>query len=284
VEEVQRGGAISPPAGKLGEALPAGQRTATCSALDELELARLGRSDFLEMLRTFPKLRRRLVEMAIQRLRHDFDNHPAMRQHVEQGLYQGQSLLLLDLTRCTQCGECVRACEDQHGTASHGMTITRLLLEGRQFGDYMVARSCRSCKDAYCMVGCPVDSIHRGKHLQIVIEDHCIGCGLCAENCPYDNIFMPPNLKAAPELAESGAPPGGVSEAAGRGEAQPAGRLDVRAEVRQPKAATCDLCDAEGERDEPLPRCVYACPHDAAHRMTGEQLLYKMMSAGTRVV
>jgi Fe-S-cluster-containing hydrogenase component 2 len=268
------------PAGKLGEALPAGTRTATCSALDELELARLSRADFLDMLRTFPTLRRRLVEMAIQRLRHDFDNHPSMRQYIEQGLYQGQSLLLLDLTRCTQCGECVRACEDQHGSASHGMPITRLLLEGRQFGDYMVARSCRSCKDAYCMVGCPVDSIHRGKHLQIVIEDHCIGCGLCAENCPYDNIFMPANLNAAPELAESGAPESGAAEAAGRGD----GPADIRAEVRQPKAATCDLCDAGGERDEPLPRCVYACPHDAAHRMTGEELLYKMMSADTPVL
>jgi Fe-S-cluster-containing hydrogenase component 2 len=46
------------------------------------------------------------------------------------------------------------------------------------------------------MVGCPVDSIHRGKHLQIVIEDHCIGCGLCAENCPYGSIFMIPNERS----------------------------------------------------------------------------------------
>ena len=128
------------------------------------------------------------------------------------------------------------------------------------------------------MVGCPVDSIHRGRHLQIVIEDHCIGCGLCAENCPYDNIFMPENLKAAEELAVSGAPAGGVAEAAGEG-ADGAGR----AEVRQPKAATCDLCDAEGNRDEPLPRCVYACPHDAAHRMTGEELLDRTMKADTIV-
>jgi Fe-S-cluster-containing hydrogenase component 2 len=40
----------------------------------------------------------------------------------------------------------------------------------------------------------------------------------------------------------------------------------------RPRAATCDLCDAEGDRDKPLPRCVYACPHDAAHRMTGDEL------------
>ena len=37
--------------------------------------------------------------------------------------------------------------------------------------------------------------------------------------------------------------------------------------VRQ-KATTCDLCAVlDGQ-----PSCVYACPHDAAHRMTGKQL------------
>lgn len=90
------------------------------------------------------------------------------------------------------------------------------------------------------MIGCPVDAIHRGKHQQIVIEDHCIGCGLCSRNCPYGNIFM---------------------------------AQDVRSPVARLKAATCDLCDAEGREDHPTPRCVYACPHDAAHRMTGDQLL-----------
>ena len=45
------------------------------------------------------------------------------------------------------------------------------------------------------MIGCPVDAIHRGRHQQIVIEDHCIGCGLCAQNCPYGNISMEPDLK-----------------------------------------------------------------------------------------
>jgi hypothetical protein len=47
----------------------------------------------------------------------------------------------------------------------------------------------------------------------------------------------------------------------------------VKVKVAQPKASTCDLCDAEGARETPRPRCVYACPHDAAERMSGEQLL-----------
>lgn len=229
-----------------------GRRTATCTALDHVELARVDGEVFLDMAQQFPAFLRNVVKMALSRAGER--PLPHMRKFIEQGLYQGQSLLVLDLTKCTRCDECTRACERQHGEASHGHEITRLLREGLHFGDFLVATACRSCKDAYCMIGCPVDAIHRGKHLQIVIEDHCIGCGLCARNCPYGNIFMQPNTLAI----------------------MPAGGDDRSGAVRlvaQQKAATCDLCDAEGRRDHPQPSCVYACPHDAAHRMTGEELL-----------
>ena len=36
------------------------------------------------------------------------------------------------------------------------------------------------------------------------------------------------------------------------------------------KATTCDLCQSLGPNHEPS--CVYACPHDAAHRMKGHEL------------
>jgi Fe-S-cluster-containing hydrogenase component 2 len=41
-----------------------------------------------------------------------------------------------------------------------------------------------------CMIGCPVGSIHRGNNREIVIEDWCIGCGMCAKQCPYGSIQM----------------------------------------------------------------------------------------------
>ena len=42
------------------------------------------------------------------------------------------------------------------------------------------------------MVGCPVGSIRRRNSLEVIIEDWCIGCGLCAKNCPYGNINLHP--------------------------------------------------------------------------------------------
>ena len=241
----------------LGEAIPTGIRSATCSALGYLELARVSRADFLPMLREFPVLRRRLVEQALDRLRSDAESNPLLREYVEQGLYEGRSLLVLDMDLCTRCDECTKACVQQHGIESHGVPVTRMLRDGLRFENYLIGTACRSCADPHCMVGCPVDSIHRGKHLQIVIEDHCIGCGLCADNCPYGNIFMVPNEHRRSEVAAE------------------EHSINI-AKLPQPKALTCDLCDAEGKLSSPQPRCVSSCPHDAAFRMTGEQLLQRV--------
>ena len=98
--------------------------------------------------------------------------------------FLAQSLLVLDLERCTRCDECTKACADAHDG------VTRLIREGLRFDKYLVASSCRSCLDPYCMVGCPVGSIRRKSTREIIIEDWCIGCRKCEENCPYGNIEM----------------------------------------------------------------------------------------------
>ncbi len=153
------------------------------------------------------------------------------------------SLLVLDLQKCTRCDECTKACADAHDG------VTRLIREGLRFDKFLVASSCRSCLDPYCMVGCPVGSIRRRDSLEIIIEDWCIGCGKCAENCPYGNINMHP-FPTGERIPDPNRP----------------GKMMA---VVQQKATACDLChDLGGE-----PSCVYACPHDAAHRMTGRELI-----------
>ncbi len=103
----------------------------------------------------------------------------------ELGILQGQKLMLIDLNRCTRCGDCVQAC-----VATHDDGHTRLFLDGPRFGDYLIPSSCRNCRDPVCMIGCPVGSIQQGENGQIVIRDWCIGCGVCARQCPYDSIQM----------------------------------------------------------------------------------------------
>jgi Fe-S-cluster-containing hydrogenase component 2/CRP-like cAMP-binding protein len=231
--------------------IPPGLRTATCSALDHVELVRIDAADFRAILDRFPEaVRRPLVAAAIDRLeqsrRAEQEAHQVpLGDFLGQGLMNAQSLLVLDLEKCTRCDECTKACADAHDG------VTRLIREGLRFDKFLVASSCRSCLDPYCMVGCPVGSIRRRESLEILIEDWCIGCGKCAENCPYGNINMHPF------------PTGEFA-------VDPEDR-DRKVPIVQQKATTCDLCRDLGPNAEPS--CVYACPHDAAHRMAGRDLI-----------
>jgi len=220
------------------------RRTATCTALDDVELVRIRGADFHTLLQRFPAVRAPLLAEARRLLKRDAEREresaSGLEPFLENGLYSAQKLLVLDLESCTRCDECTRACSDTHDG------ITRLIREGLRFENFLVASSCRSCLDPYCLVGCPVDAIHRKPRenhpgaVEIVIEDHCIGCGLCSTNCPYGNISMH-------DVADAAAP-------------------------QRRLATTCDLCrDLVGPDDDPS--CVYACPHDAAFRMSGQELL-----------
>ncbi len=213
-----------------------GRARATCTALDHVELIRISSDAFQKLIRDFPEVRDELLSYAKGLLRQDAKHASELRSEmedvIEQGLYGANNLLVLDLERCTRCDECTKACSDTHDG------ITRLIREGMRFDRFLVASACRSCMDPYCLVGCPVDAIHReGSTLQIQIENHCIGCGLCAQNCPYGNINMHHSFHPSTKEEES-------------------------------KATTCDLCMSIDGR----PSCVYACPHDAAFRLTGEEL------------
>jgi Fe-S-cluster-containing hydrogenase component 2/CRP-like cAMP-binding protein len=233
------------------------RRTASCTALDHVELVRIDRDCFRGLLDAVPALKHEVLKSAARRLGVGPRSTPAppaggapgpglvpakvaslapmRREFVEQGLYNAQRLLVLDLEACTRCDECTKACSDTHDG------ITRLIRDGLRIDKWLVASSCRSCSDPYCLVGCPVDAIHRdGQGKQIQIESHCIGCGLCANNCPYGNINMHPRPKG---------------------------------DELQQTATTCDLCSQiVGPANWRQVSCVFACPHNAAFRMTGDEL------------
>ena len=222
-----------------------GRRTATVTALDHVELVRISGDDFQEMVQRFPDIRNGLEAVAQERLEQNRAKVASastvpLENFLEQGLMEAQNLLVIDLEKCTRCDNCVRACADAHDG------ITRLIREGLRFDKYLVATSCRQCRDPLCMIGCPVGSIRRQGSLEIIIEDWCIGCGLCAKNCPYGNINLHPI-----EVVERD------PEAPSR-----------QAAVVKRKATSCDLC-----RDHEEPSCVYACPHDAAHRVDPATLI-----------
>jgi CRP-like cAMP-binding protein/Fe-S-cluster-containing hydrogenase component 2 len=214
--------------------LQAGRRTATCAAVDFVQLVRIKAEDFAKMLGEFPTISAGITEVARARRQMDLEllgrvQQASLSNFLEQELMQGQNLLLLDLNKCTRCDECVKAC-----VATHEDGVTRLIRDGLRFENFLVATSCRACMDPLCMTRCPVGSIRRKDTLDIVIEDWCIGCGNCAIDCPYGNINVVQ-----------------IDQVQGKQKAEP-----------RPKAVVCDLC-----AEFPEPNCVRACPHDAAIRV-----------------
>jgi Fe-S-cluster-containing hydrogenase component 2 len=110
------------------------------------------------------------------------------------------------------------------------------------------------CVDPVCMIGCPVGSIRRTQDLNIFIEDWCIGCGICAKQCPYDSIQMHKLEEFGEEVTEE------FSRIAEGG--------NVVAVTD--RAVVCDQCSSLPTG----PACVYACPHDAALRVNAADFLH----------
>jgi len=242
--------------GEIGLLIEPFKRSTTCTALDDVEMIKISKDDFDAVMGQYPGLREQLVKLA-----RSYSKRPAaaseeeeaakslspeMKAHREallgdffmQEIYQGQSLLVLDLERCTRCDECVKA-----GGQTHNQ-ITRLTRDGLRFDKYLVTTSCRSCHDPKCLTHCPVDAIHRKQGLPIIIENYCVGCHACEENCPYGNITVHENVEVVDLMTGQ--------EGIGR------------------RAMVCDLDNCLGEVEEPS--CVYACPHNAAERIDGDAL------------
>jgi CRP-like cAMP-binding protein/flavoprotein len=221
----------------------------TVIALDNVEIVRIHAEDFEQMMQQFPGIAGRLRNVATEReLRDKRQSATAsavsLEKFLNQGLMEANSLLVIDLEKCTRCDQCVKACSDAHDG------VTRLVREGLRFDKYLVPTSCRHCRDPLCMIGCPVGAIRRRNSLETVIEDWCVGCGLCARNCPYGNITMH-------DLPETGV---------------------QKAVVTTRKATACDLC-----ADLPEPSCVYACPHDAAKRVDPNEFFRNLINPSGEV-
>src|SRR5262249_46690558 len=131
-----------------------GRRTATCTAVDFVQLVRISADVFADILKALPDVAADLSDRMRLRLLNDHKQLSRMESSVpvslEQELMQGQNVLLLDLNKCTRCDECVKAC-----VAAHEDGETRLVRDGVRFDNFLVPTSCRACLDPLCMMRCP---------------------------------------------------------------------------------------------------------------------------------
>lgn len=166
---------------------------------------------------------------------------------VEKGLAAGHEVLVVDQNKCVNCQNCVDACGRRH-------TYSRLALRGLQVDNFLFPAACRHCEDPVCLL-CSVNGIVRMPSGEItIVEDNCIGCGACAERCPYGNIRMHPVDKPQEGFLLRLM---GVLGFRARQEAQ----AELKPGARR-LAVKCDLCASY-----PDYACVTACPVGAMFRI-----------------
>ncbi|MGH8670438.1 MAG: 4Fe-4S dicluster domain-containing protein, partial [Burkholderiales bacterium] len=161
---------------------------------------------------------------------------PLTEWAVAEHFINGTKAMLVDLDRCVRCDDCVTACAATHGGNP------RFVRHGKTFDHWMVANACMHCVDAVCLIGCPTGAIHRTLEggMVVINDGTCIGCGVCANSCPYHNIRMVEirDLKGRPVL-------------------------DPEQHTPILKATKCDLCSGLPAG----PACARACPHGALQRV-----------------
>lgn len=197
-----------------------------------------------------------------------------LRALVGGGVVEGTEVLVIDLDKCVHCDKCEDACERRHGHS-------RMNRKGMVIGNISIATACRQCQDPVCML-CSRAGIARLPSGEVYITESCIGCGICAERCPYDNISII-------ELIDESQKPSSwerfktfftSSTGSERGKRMlpmaqkpvAAGPLEVSKprdavnEIRKKLAIKCDLCAGYSNQ-----ACVQACPTGAAFRVQPAQ-------------
>lgn len=226
---LERGGAIGEHA-----VLTGAPWTVSVETLDHVELVRLPRPLLAEALDCPPvtaRLRRAVDDRraAVDAARRDPLQSRHLQMAIETGLVGGDSVLLIDMEKCTGCDDCVRACASLHdGTP-------RFIRTGPVYERWSIPIACHQCTNPPCLVGCPTGAITRrpGTIAVTINKDTCIGCGVCADRCPWDRIIAVPHASATLNRTI-------------------------------PLATKCDLCEGRARG----PACVEQCPHGAALRVS----------------
>lgn len=148
--------------------------------------------------------------------------------------------LLIDITRCIGCGECVSGCLTAHGMKTDPAKVTGLSSEAltalAERDGLFVRQLCRHCVDPSCVSVCPVEAFKKTELGPVVYEpSRCMGCRYCMQACPFN----------VPKYEWFSA---------------------------NPRVIKCDMCASRQAEGKPT-ACTEACPAEATVFGTRDELL-----------
>jgi len=162
----------------------------------------------------------------------------------------GQMGMLIDISLCTGCRKCEKACSDVNGlpapdidkgsaykqvTSPEAFTVVseyQTDLEGvspptNEKGKVFVKRQCMHCDQPACASACLVKAMYKTPEGPVTWRgDKCMGCRYCMLSCPFD----------MPKFEYSSA---------------------------NPRVSKCVMCYEKRLEEGKVPACVEACPVEA---------------------
>jgi formate dehydrogenase iron-sulfur subunit len=131
--------------------------------------------------------------------------HPPESKLVEELAQEhtGDRSMLIDLTRCVGCGDCVRACKNENdlawredqpaigpdaALASSDWSVVRSFGRvGAEGQPRYVKRQCMHCLEPTCVSACFVKALRKQPGGWVTYDgDMCVGCRYCLMACPFN--------------------------------------------------------------------------------------------------
>ncbi len=275
-------------------------RAVTVTAITRTRVAEVPRSALLALFKRYPEIGQRFttrlnqyIESTANAQSRIFEESlinpraakkasapPAVRAGlhalISDGVVEGTEVLVIDLDKCIHCNECEEACARRHGHSRMNRT-------GMVVGNISIATACRQCQDPVCML-CSRAGIARRPNGEVYITESCIGCGICAERCPYGAISIVDLDEEAVSTSSRKRFTSFFTKGSGQERTRPSlpmansltlerrvtsgplkpiqSPVNVYDEMRKKVAIKCDLCAEYNDQ-----ACVQACPTGAAIRV-----------------
>jgi molybdopterin-containing oxidoreductase family iron-sulfur binding subunit len=167
---------------------------------------------------------------------------PAGNAEARAGIPGRKWVMVIDLAKCSGCGNCTVSCNKMHGTPADRQWIRVFRMhDSTTTAPYWFPKPCFHCDNPPCTKVCPVGATFKRQDGIVLIDnERCIGCRFCMAACPYSTRFFNwgrPDNQGVANAAYS--PETGVPRRVGTVE-------------------KCDFCP-EMARQGILPACVSSC-------------------------